>query len=267
MIQQQQGAGAHHRSSQRVKQAKAAALTKADEEAQAVAVLRVHRRNSLHDGAKDAGRAAMHNSLTGGSLIRRLANNPKATVEMMVERLREERAKLEVQSAVNYIIFLALFTYVTLSGQNASEKYSLSNELKNLLGQEEVLPAIASMDDVYAYFENRLPTVLYKNTFDGDNSFAQGTLPGSASSLRGDLLGANKVLGGVRFGQLRTIKRSCSLPGFLEAAHAGATCAREWDPEFESTATFGNAGTEFRYTPTSRVRGMASTSTPHRGSL
>ena len=127
-----------------------------------------------------------------GEALGRLARDPTATIEVLQHHARELEAKLEVQSAVNYIIFLVLFTYVTLSGQRSYHKFMLSANLKSLLGGK-ALASIRSIDHLYTYIDTTVPSLLFQNTFDGDHGFAQGAHPGSASAQRGDLLGANKV--------------------------------------------------------------------------
>ena len=63
--------------------------------------------------------------------------------------------------------------------------------------------------------------------------------------------GTNKVIGGIRLGQLRTDSLPCDLPEFLRAAHAESPdCAVQWEASLASTAPFGAGRTQYVSAPT-----------------
>jgi hypothetical protein len=115
-----------------------------------------------------------HGKLTG--VLVGVANRARAA--------REKNAKLEVQAAVNYVIFLGLFTFSILSSTNAADKFGLSSKISGLI-QQPVIDEIATPASVYDYLENVIPAALYGNTFDGDSTFGHRR----AGPKRGDLLG------------------------------------------------------------------------------
>ena len=188
-------------------------------------MMHAHKRTPAHpqeDTAKERGAedGAHAEDIPGSPAyrIKKLKGHTKLTgalagVANRARLAREKRAaKLEVQAAVNYIIFLALFTFSVLSSDDAADKFTLSSKITGLL-QKDVIDELSNPDLVYDYLENFIPTVLYTNTFDGDSSFTH-------DPTRGDLLGTCKVIGGIRLGQLRTDSVPCDLPDMLRVAHA-----------------------------------------------
>jgi hypothetical protein len=196
-----------------------------------------------HDPEREASRLRIKQAR--GKLAQSMKmSGTLAGIAKRASETKKQRARLEVQSAVNYVVFLALFTFSTLASTNTADKFALSSEIQTLFNANDkllgtpVLELISSPDDVYDYLERTMPTAVYSNSFD--------------DSEQGDVLGTNRVLGGLRLGQLRTDDVACDFPDIMKTAHAGAVSSRcnvRWDAALESKAPFGSGPTKYTYTP------------------
>lgn len=168
---------------------------------------------------------------TGGP--RRLASlTPSSKI------LKEKNAQLaraQVKEMMVYCAFVLLFTFQTLFGQNSQLLFHFTDNLRQHIVGSEMLEEdspnmekqwkdVGAIEELYQYLNGPFREVVYgPATYDGDWTYSTVKLANSTTYInrRGWIVGGVRLLGGVRFGQIRVQASTCDLPDEFKQEPSG----------------------------------------------